>query len=692
MTAKINEWASVVGTEQFYLKVGQQLLTRSATFGLTPDGARVPAWRTKGGQSYYIRPMPRHQHDDLYHALLTSRGRQDPRSDMAAKLLQASNRPNMRQLLAPKIKAALRAGQLDDMPGAATIVQATAAEIERWAQSSETYTAYIQTQLAAKGHVLPWLRENILTLPSTGTLAVMADLYNLQIEVYRPGRAHTLSLAQTYKPQSTSFSFQRPETVRLILRSTPSHHRPHIDRLEERLEQVEAASVINESLHEYDHKDDTTITLPMGTAIGFMGHLTELQQLTASTYTYLVDEQGLSPEEAMAEVDKIKEDIKKPEVQHELQEVHDKALAVHETLEQIKQLQQQQHPLRKVTQAPIVESQGKTVAKQTPATVTTKATTQQIAEDKLTREIKRVAFAQAFGPNQQPMVYDQQSALMQKLGRQIHELNTQTQTAQHIPNALQRMIAYHVKTLNTLHEVEDATAAYVHNHESSWLRVLYHMGQAIADVEGLHFTQGVEHTVKTLQTVDDAHQLTKETTALMQDKDDGKPIDAERWQNYKTRLGQFSVKAISTLASLCKKGSNRQHKPANTKSTQNKTAANQHDTATDTNSSSKTPTGQEEKVHKNSLDYKGETHVYQIVKDNVTQKIGESAQGLDKQGQSKRAESQARRLQRETGDDHKTKIIQTFGNKKDARAYETEQIKTARENDPNALPLNKSNH
>ena len=186
VTAKINEWASVVGTEQFYLKVGQQLLTRSATFGLTPDGARVPAWRTGGGQQYYIRPMPRHQHDDLYHALLTSRGRQDPRTDVATRLLQASNRATSRQLLAPEIETALRAGHLDDMPGAAAMAQATAAEIERWAQSPETFKAYIQTQLAAKGHVLPWLRKNILTLPSTGTLAAIADLYNLQIEVYRP--------------------------------------------------------------------------------------------------------------------------------------------------------------------------------------------------------------------------------------------------------------------------------------------------------------------------------------------------------------------------------------------------------------------------------------------------------------------------------------------------------------------------
>jgi hypothetical protein len=38
---KINAIANLVGTQQFYLQVGQTLLTRSAEYGLRPDGTVV---------------------------------------------------------------------------------------------------------------------------------------------------------------------------------------------------------------------------------------------------------------------------------------------------------------------------------------------------------------------------------------------------------------------------------------------------------------------------------------------------------------------------------------------------------------------------------------------------------------------------------------------------------------------------
>lgn len=68
-------------------------------------------------------------------------------------------------------------------------------------------------------------------------------------------------------------------------------------------------------------------------------------------------------------------------------------------------------------------------------------------------------------------------------------------------------------------------------------------------------------------------------------------------------------------------------------------------------------------------------------------------QGVNKFGQSKRAEAQARKLEKTTGEFYKTQIRQTFGNKADARQYETEVIQRYRRMfGDDKLPGNKGNH
>jgi hypothetical protein len=87
------------------------------------------------------------------------------------------------------------------------------------------------------------------------------------------------------------------------------------------------------------------------------------------------------------------------------------------------------------------------------------------------------------------------------------------------------------------------------------------------------------------------------------------------------------------------------------------------------------------KAHKNAKSYVGDTHVYSIqkVSDGKTHKVGQSAQGYRKKdGASKRAEQQARRLQRKTGEYYTTKVRKKFPNKKDALEYETKLIKRTR--------------
>jgi RHS repeat-associated protein len=99
------------------------------------------------------------------------------------------------------------------------------------------------------------------------------------------------------------------------------------------------------------------------------------------------------------------------------------------------------------------------------------------------------------------------------------------------------------------------------------------------------------------------------------------------------------------------------------------------------------------RVHKNSLRYVGQTHVYRIIGPNgKTYKIGESAQGVNKAGASIRAEQQARRLTRETGELYTTEIRKVFANKASARAYERDLIERFRSlYGPNSLPGNLTN-
>jgi hypothetical protein len=100
------------------------------------------------------------------------------------------------------------------------------------------------------------------------------------------------------------------------------------------------------------------------------------------------------------------------------------------------------------------------------------------------------------------------------------------------------------------------------------------------------------------------------------------------------------------------------------------------------------------KIHKNSLNFNGPTHIYEVK--NVTKgtihKIGESAQGLDKQGLSKRAEQQARKLHNETGEQFESRVLEWHPGKRSARRRETQLIMSAKAKDPKALPGNKGVH
>jgi hypothetical protein len=99
-------------------------------------------------------------------------------------------------------------------------------------------------------------------------------------------------------------------------------------------------------------------------------------------------------------------------------------------------------------------------------------------------------------------------------------------------------------------------------------------------------------------------------------------------------------------------------------------------------------------IHKNSLSYLGETHLY-VIRDSSGKilKYGESAAGKNKLGQSKRAEAQIVKLKKQnSGEKYISHIVKEFNSKAEVRKSEAKYIKTHRTVfGKDSLPLNKNN-
>jgi hypothetical protein len=80
------------------------------------------------------------------------------------------------------------------------------------------------------------------------------------------------------------------------------------------------------------------------------------------------------------------------------------------------------------------------------------------------------------------------------------------------------------------------------------------------------------------------------------------------------------------------------------------------------------------KLHGNDLKCPEETHVYVIRRDGDSYRIGESMKGTNKQGLSRRANTQTKKLTKETGREFDSEIRKTFPNKKAAKDHETKSI------------------
>ena len=103
------------------------------------------------------------------------------------------------------------------------------------------------------------------------------------------------------------------------------------------------------------------------------------------------------------------------------------------------------------------------------------------------------------------------------------------------------------------------------------------------------------------------------------------------------------------------------------------------------------------KIHGNSLDSMNDTHVYRIIDPNgKTFKIGESGAGVKRNGLSKRAESQVKRLNKgipQEASQYRSEIRRHMKGKRESREYERKLIERFRRRyGENSLPGNKSYH
>ena len=234
--------------------------------------------------------------------------------------------------------------------------------------------------------------------------------------------------------------------------------------------------------------------------------------------------------------------------------------------------------------------------------------------------------------------------------------------------------------LHFMHEVERDTAQTMQNDERWYVRWAYYMGTAMGQVDETRPSDGYRMLYHYKQSSNATRHVITETPSLLWDYISNTTIDDHRLNTYGQQLGlaigamSQSVLTYQWLGGVGQPNFNPNYQRIYYK--------DGHLEGLNSN----------RRIHKNNLDYYGDTHVYQIMKDNIAQKIGESAKGLNQFGQSKRGETQVRKLNKQSDrEGYESKILGHFKNKREARAFETELIKDMRSKDPNALPLNKNN-
>ncbi len=592
---KINAIASLVGTQQFYLQVGQTLLTRSAEYGFRPDGsvADVETVKTVDGREFYLRPIP----EELDEFGDGSSGRIGRSLGLALGLSEEEMAPYRQGLeaiakqgLRPKGKAEKKQVQFADAEAGPGAIKG---KPQTWLSQSS-----------------PFSLETFLN----GIAATKRIRINVWQNQNREGQVEHLL---TVGAEDTA-SHKVPE---VNLYRTVDHY----DLLETDPSRIEAASYQTEHLQERDEESGTVINMPIGTALTLAAQLSELQELVSQAHNQ-AKEAGATEQEALEAAGKVKE------VVEGIQDT-ETALAAAEA-KAVEKVQQRQEALRK--------EKGGGTSRSSPGHSLSSQPSVDLGNP----------YDNLSSPIYDDIARDLRAEKLQILQAKIADLERQQPSG----GVAVQAFTYLKETLT-----EQMAAAKA----DPW-------GAVRGAAEFIPF--GIGTAAYAGNALSDLADGTKT----------GGEVAFEASVAYFTgKLGILACRGIKAGAKMAyKKGAPIVESFAEKMSKAGKGKGVAAESLGKT------------KAHGNSRQYVGDTHVY-VIRDDATDqiyKVGESMQGLNKLGLSKRAEAQRRQLERITGKQFRTEIREVFDSKDLARSWETRTIERLRGRfGADRLPGNKGN-
>ncbi|MHB1910404.1 MAG: hemagglutinin repeat-containing protein, partial [Nitrososphaerales archaeon] len=312
----IEKWIAhtckLIGTQQFYLRVGETFLKRSAQAGLEAEGPEAPKLALMDGGEFYIRNVPGHDHACGFFAmeltrawgteLLLAHAHDEKLRAMAA--VEIYNRA-LGDNLPDSIRNDARHQRLMSRHNAAFTSRESEAKtaehkqtLLNYFQEQDVYERYIRFLAESRGFDVPG--EMLEFSPGLGgvhapcVLDGLAYLQKRNLKIYQTNDLGLGELVHEYV-----YDDPAAETVHL-------HHtwydeneqvgfRNHFNRLEPAAESIRAARTVEETIQETHQRRRTKLNVPLASAVALGLEIDKLVR----PERYLQTE-GLSKEELEA--------------------------------------------------------------------------------------------------------------------------------------------------------------------------------------------------------------------------------------------------------------------------------------------------------------------------------------------------------------------------------------------------------
>ena len=363
--------AAGLKADQVYTTVGGTHKTISATHAShVSHGEEVPSLTLEDGTVRYVQPMPAVDNNCGFFGLLTGQADVDlrnPRLTAVNRLVDALGNPalsvQVSALLAPEIQELLHAGQLDHIPGAATVAghhtqaqlrldeamriansalgttgldapalltytgkdedvryqvqdavrqaleaqKAHEAEAIAWAHDPETIRAFLQTVVAQPGWSLGYASEHFthlqgehLEVKPSGVMDAIPLVFGLNLKIYRAANDNQGDNSLTLvHDRETSPDAATVELIHQPYKQGKLNN--HFDRLQPAPSQIQATHTVTETIQEVNNHSKTKLLLPFGTVTSLFNNAREFQKLTSQKLSEKLHQDGYQPEEIKQE-------------------------------------------------------------------------------------------------------------------------------------------------------------------------------------------------------------------------------------------------------------------------------------------------------------------------------------------------------------------------------------------------------